>query len=349
MVVKKYRINYLDFLRALAILFVLITHLDTYLINNQLLRMFEPYFGNFGVGIFIFLSGYVLFLNHPSFHSMEDILIFYKKRIVRIFPLYLIALMVFFMIFALISPMFSYQPVMDFGLKNLIIHILGLQILLSPEYATPILTLYFIGLLVIFNFLYPLLIRFSKNITEFFLISLVPFIIFLLLRFFFNIIDNYFFQYYFVFIFGILFCHMISTNNKKWLKLLIVIPAILVFSLVVSIRNLGAYNFGIDTIIGYAIFDTVIISFCLIQFEISKMFIDDFSPQIQKLIFNIAFCSYAIYLFHRPIMTIFYGSALLLGLPEIIRDLIIIFVAIPAVFIISYYIQLFEEKILRKG
>lgn len=76
----KYRINYLDFLRALAILFVLISHLDTYFINNQMLKMFEPYVGNFGVGFFIFLSGYVLFLNHRSFHSMEDILIFSKKE-----------------------------------------------------------------------------------------------------------------------------------------------------------------------------------------------------------------------------------------------------------------------------
>lgn len=221
------------------------------------------------------------------------------------------------MFFGLLSPIFSYNPSMDFGLKNLIIHILGLQIFLSPAYATPILTLYFIGLLVIFSLLYPLLIIFSRNIKEFFLISFVPFIIFLSLRFFLNIIDDYFFQYYFVFIFGILFCYMISTNNKKRLKLLIVIPVILVFSLVVYIRNLVAYNFGIDSIISYAIFDLVIISFCLIQFEISKKFIDDFSPQTQKLIFNIAFCSYAIYLFHRPILTFFYGSALLLGLPEI--------------------------------
>ena len=63
---------------------------------------------------------------------------------------------------------------MDFSLDNMIIHTFGLQILLSPAYATPLLTLYFIGLIVIFYLLYPFLIKFSQNVKEFLLISMIP-------------------------------------------------------------------------------------------------------------------------------------------------------------------------------
>jgi peptidoglycan/LPS O-acetylase OafA/YrhL len=341
----KSRIIFLDFIRALAIILILMSHLPDYLGNYQIFEIFVPYFTNFGLGLFIFLSGYVIFLNNSSIHTTEDILAFYKKRAIRIFPLYLIALFVFFVIFGLVIQIFGRNLGMDFSLKNLIIHILGLQILLSPEYATPILTLYFIGLLVIFYLIYPLLIKFSHNIKEFFLISLIPFILFLFLRYFFNIIDDYFFRYYFVFIFGILFCYISSSSYKKDLKFLIITPIILVFFL--ALFSYYEFDADISNIFIYTILYIVIISFCLIQFEISNMFIDDFSPKTKNLIFIIAFSSYAIYLFHRPILTVFYGITLLLGLPEIIRDLIIIFVAIPSVFIISYYIQLFEEKILR--
>ena len=171
------RIHSLDFLRALAIVFVLLDHLPDYKI--PFLDLFSPYFGRLGVGLFIFISGYLMFLTNRSFNSTHDILEFYKRRAVRIFPLYLIALLVFFVLYGLFAPRLGFDPGMDFSLDNMIIHIFGLQILLSPAYATPLLTLYFIGLIVIFYLLYPFLIKFSKNVKEFLLISLVPFIIFL--------------------------------------------------------------------------------------------------------------------------------------------------------------------------
>lgn len=72
------RIQFLDFLRALAIVFVLLDHLPDYKI--PFLGIFSPYFGRFGVGLFIFVSGYLMFLTNRSFHSNHDILEFYKKE-----------------------------------------------------------------------------------------------------------------------------------------------------------------------------------------------------------------------------------------------------------------------------
>ena len=102
------RIQFLDFLRALAIVFVLLDHLPDYKI--PFLGIFSPYFGRFGVGLFIFVSGYLMFLTNRSFHSTHDILEFYKKRARRIFPLYLIALLVFFVLYGLLAPVLALIP-----------------------------------------------------------------------------------------------------------------------------------------------------------------------------------------------------------------------------------------------
>ncbi len=230
---------------------------------------------------------------------------------------------------------------MDFGVKNLIIHILCLQIVLSPAYADPILTLYFIGLIMVFYFLYPLLLKYSHSMQEFFLISLIPFILCIVLRHFFNVIDDYFFRYYFVFIFGIMFCYLTTSDRKKSLKILIISPIILVLSLLAF--SYSGISSGISA---HLITYILIISFCLVQYEISAMFIDAFSPQTQHLFCDIAVSSYAIYLFHRPILTIFSGISEVMGTPALIQDLILIFIAIPAVFLISFYIQRIEQKIL---
>jgi len=44
-------------------------------------------------------------------------------------------------------------------------------------------------------------------------------------------------------------------------------------------------------------------------------------------------------------LTVFYGGTLVVGIPVIIEDCIMIFIAVPLVFIIGYYIQYYEEKI----
>jgi peptidoglycan/LPS O-acetylase OafA/YrhL len=104
-------------------------------------------------------------------------------------------------------------------------------------------------------------------------------------------------------------------------------------------------NSDVSTIMSYVLFDIVIISFCLLQVEIANLFFDDFSPKTKDLILLIAFASFAVYLFHRPILTVFYGGTLVVGIPVIIEDCIMIFIAVPLVFIIGYYIQYYEEKI----
>jgi peptidoglycan/LPS O-acetylase OafA/YrhL len=71
-----------DFLRALAIIMIIPAHLSNFLVSTYsklVLYAFDPYFAYMGLGLFIFISGYLLYYNNPSINSFQDIFSFYKK------------------------------------------------------------------------------------------------------------------------------------------------------------------------------------------------------------------------------------------------------------------------------
>ena len=151
----KNKIIAFDFLRALAIIMIIPAHLSNFLFSTYSklgLYAFDPYFANMGLGLFIFMSGYLLYYNNHSISSFQNILSFYRKRLLRIFPLYWAALAAFILVFSVFAPKlnsgFLFPNAQNvFGFFNVLIHILGLQIFLAPAYASPMLTLYFIGLI----------------------------------------------------------------------------------------------------------------------------------------------------------------------------------------------------------
>ncbi len=105
-------------------------------------------------------------------------LIFTKKRLLRIYPLYWSALAIFVMIFYVLAPRLDSGFVFPnsdnvFTFYNVLVHALGLQILLAPAYATPMLTLYFVGLIVIFYAIYPFIIMYSKSTKSLLFSSLI--------------------------------------------------------------------------------------------------------------------------------------------------------------------------------
>lgn len=93
----KQRLFYLDFIRALAVITILITH------YNALFLYFVPqdkhkmvltasianiYIGDFGVSLFLILSGAALTY---TYGDKINIKIFYKKRFIGLFPIFWIA------------------------------------------------------------------------------------------------------------------------------------------------------------------------------------------------------------------------------------------------------------------
>ncbi|MFW9895041.1 MAG: acyltransferase family protein, partial [Candidatus Thorarchaeota archaeon] len=137
-----------DMLRIISILIVVIaihTPLN-YAYNFYLdLDQFGVFLvNNVGIfvamGSFVFVSGFGLYLNpnNRNLDSPDKILVFLKKRFLRIFPLYWITiiLFLFFIGYLTIDPFY------------LIYHFFGMQIIVAPYFGPPMLTLWFIGIIV---------------------------------------------------------------------------------------------------------------------------------------------------------------------------------------------------------
>ncbi|MGB9939386.1 acyltransferase family protein [Methanosarcina sp.] len=157
------------------------------------------------------MSGYLLYYNNHSIPSFHDVLYFYRKRLLRIFPLYWDAIGTFMLVFFIFAPGLNSGFVFPnaeqaFSFQNIIMHMLGLQIFLAPAYASPMLTLYFIGLIIVFYTIYPFIIMFSKNSKQLLFHSSLVFLGFILISRTFNVIDHRFFMFFPIFVFGILTC-----------------------------------------------------------------------------------------------------------------------------------------------
>jgi hypothetical protein len=364
-----------DFLRALAIVMIIPAHLSNYLFSTYSklgLYAFDPYFANMGLGLFIFMSGFLLYYNNYSIRSFEDVFSFYRKRLLRIFPLYWAAIAVFILVFFIFAPNLNSGFVLPkaenvFGFFNILIHILGLQIFLAPAYASPMLTLYFIGLIIVFYTLYPILILFSKSSKQLVLYSLVVFFGFFLLSKILNIIDHRFFMFFPIFIFGILICkESLSEKTSRRLVgfsfvqiLLAALPVIFVLtvvlgsraallldprvsltidsagsgtigsSTVISILNSAASALGINYtsikfIIDSMLLNAFVILFCIFEYKFAMKFINGKFSSLLSSVFTL------------------WNAGTNFVTNPVLRDVVVVFVAIPVLFFISYHIQILE-------
>jgi len=384
-----------DFLRALAILMIIPAHLSNFLYSTYSklgLYAFDPYLANMGLGLFIFMSGYLLYYNNHSINSFKDILSFYKKRLLRIFPLYWIALAAFILVFSVFAPKLNSSFVFPnaqnvFGFSNVLMHVLGLQIFLAPAYASPMLTLYFIGLIIVFYIIYPFIIVLSKDAKHLLFVSSIVFLGFLFFSRTLNVIDHRFFMFFPIFIFGILTCKesLFEKSGTMLMEipfvkiLLAALPVIFVLvvvlgsrmvllldpkisltidapsgiigsSMLISILGNVANSLGLSYTILKFTLDTLILNIFIIMFSIFEYrfameYIDDkFSSSLSSILTYIATSSYCVYLFHRPFLTLWNAETNFISNP-ILRDIIVIFVALPLLFYISYHVQVFELNI----
>jgi peptidoglycan/LPS O-acetylase OafA/YrhL len=391
----KNKIIAFDFLRALAIIMIIPAHLSNFLFSTYgklMLYAFDPYFANMGLGLFIFMSGYLLYYNNHSINSLENVFDFYKKRLLRIYPLYWAALFVFVMVFFIFAPRLDSGFVFPnsenvFSLYNVLVHALGLQILLAPAYATPMLTLYFVGLIVIFYAIYPFIIMYSKSTKQLLISSFVVYSGFFLISKTFNVIDHRFFMFFLTFMFGVLACRESLfekieriTRKMPFVQILLaVLPVIFVLAIVLGLRSsmfldprisvtidTGSGIIGsstvrsiIDSIAGLlrvnppllefimetALLNLFMVIFCAFEYSLAMKFVnDEFSGSLNSFFTYIATSSYCVYLFHRPFFALWNSGTNFLSSP-ILRDIIMLFVAIPLLFFISYHIQKIELKL----
>lgn len=158
---KKQRLFYLDFVRAIAVVSILMTHF-----NARYLYLVPPmpekavittmvsniYIGNWGVSLFFIISGSALMYVYQDKLELKK---FYKKRFLSIYPMFWMAYIIAFAYFCVKNHM---MPGTGTPKVNFIFTILGLDGMLAAYIPTfYILGEWFLGTIILMYLLFPLL------------------------------------------------------------------------------------------------------------------------------------------------------------------------------------------------
>ncbi len=149
------RLGHFDLLRALAILYILMFwHLDDY-VGNPWHYPFTEMVTYGALNIFVYISSFLLTLKHGELKSFEMVVGFLKKRVLRIYPLYFLAVIIFYWLFDLTR----YELLSALFLVNMLT-------------GASIATLWFIGL-IFFYYLVLAFILYRFSWRKFVVISLL--------------------------------------------------------------------------------------------------------------------------------------------------------------------------------
>jgi len=336
-----------DFLRALAIISIVFYHLR-YVLPASLIFGNPLLYGTFkelGLGIFSFASGYLIAYNNPEFFSLQDIKKFYKKRIVRLFPLYWLAIVCViaaYFAFATVSDfreIFSFFYTGIFDQSKLIVYILDLQIFINPERSV----FWYVSFILVCYACYPLIKKLTKSDEQLLLVSLLIMGVFGLLRIFFKLVDDRFFIYFLLFIGGII------VSNRKVLETSFSKKKEIVLAILTGILILVNYLYFSNTFIKIVSLNLAILFFCiLLVLLLRKKALTAFTTRFEYTITFIAFGSYAVYLFHGLILELGHLLSFTLGLTPLANEIFVLLMVVPIIFIIGYYLQMLDNRIMKK-
>ena len=317
----KNRIYSLDCSRALCMLWIVgFWHLKEYCsqinVNNFII-------GNVKFGVlatFTFISGY--FLGKKDFKNAEQVIDFYKKRVIRILPLLLLSCLCFLIINV------SYGSSLLSQVKSCILTVLGLSCIFTPAPQT----IWYISMLILFYIITPIICK-SKSIPYRLIISLIVFVIFITLKHLINI-DERVLIYYPFYVLGLLnIKENFIKDNFKWYVLLISFICFL------------GYSFLSYYLISY---DIVFINEYALSFFGVIMIIE-----LGKLLYKAAFlcnfltyvsyASMAAYLFHRQL---FFATRLLIGDFKIWVAYLLV---LPFLLIASFWLQKAYDFFIKKS
>ena len=323
--------------------------------SNGFWNITAGYFMFIGLGIFMFISGLLIDLNYSEkIKSFSNILVFYKQRAIRILPLNWISIILFvsftFLFVPALFPNFAvYYPKVGINILWVFSQFIGLQLLIQNFGSF----LWFVGLIVICYFIYPILIKFSKNVIHLIIMSFLPLLVFGFLRLEFGMIDDRLFLYYLIFIGGIVTNKLIKNwNSYSYKKISLFLTITIVFS-IIFLRG-GQYYFfnipAIDFVIRQMlVFDIAIVSGCIfLLFLLNRYHIFSLLKKCESIITFLAVSSYCVYLFHFQFFTIGAGLIEFLKLPAIVNDVLFYTLVIPITFVLSYYIQIKEKIFMNK-
>ncbi|MFX0021797.1 MAG: acyltransferase family protein [Candidatus Hermodarchaeota archaeon] len=374
----------LDILRIIAILIVVIL---IHIPNNYAYPFamdYTPYQGfllhtlgiHVAMGSLVFVSGFGLYLNknNRNINNTKKLFGFLKKRFLRIFPLYWIALILFIIFFGY----------WDQGFFYIFAHILGIQMVVAPTYGWAIWTLWFIGIIVIYYLIF-IILSFTGSIKWIIPTALIILLLFAIIHIYTGLFEYRFFYYYLLFILGIISANLYTSsqyarvkeflkNKSKYLPIIVgfgTAALSIVIYLILTQYCFSYFNseYGttflfqildlqpgiIESAVAVLLIDLIILVYIIFIVSLSYAFISSFKLLLPKIKINktfsiVAYSTFCAYLFHR-IFLVIYTFILSEGLNLDIRafeNLYLVLLFVPFIFLFSYFIQKGTDRVLKR-
>lgn len=274
------------------------------------------------LGVFTFLSGFLL-ASRYKFDSGKSIVQFYKKRVVRFYPLFFISSILLFLIH-----FNSWQETWK-GLLGI-----------SPFWIPQQHTLWYIATLIFLYLVTPVLCKGNKKVVEKGVIFILIFVVLLVINYFFHSVDPRFFYYYIVYFLGIVCAQGFPNSTQKLINSPYTLGLLLLYVPVLCYLT-GHENRIVMMGLGYLGVPIIL--------NVSSLTANKFGRYhlFCTVITYISYGSMCAYLYHRELYWLFLKIwTPVNGLVELAY---LFFIVFPIILFISYYIQkgydgLFRQK-----
>jgi peptidoglycan/LPS O-acetylase OafA/YrhL len=349
------RLPELDILRAVAICLIVFAHFPS-LSSLYVDPAIKFWSATFGLSLFLFLSGFCLFRSNRIV-TPSDVPRFYKKRVLRIYPLYVIVVAVYVLL--QYSQLNEYLVGLTLSPTEIIANVVGLQALLDiPSYGA----LWFVGLILVYYLIYPLMMLATGGKTiRILLFSCATIALFAVLRMAFDLVNLRLLFYFVIFIGGVLtskallYSDLTRLQTKKGLTVFI-LAAIPLLGMSMSLyqHNFGETGELVDfyaNLLNYIPKALISFLFIICALCAAKLVTLSFSSRTYSSLLATSFLSYAIYLVHPLILTAFLNADLILPrLTGVQIDAALacdwhILISIPVILAVSYALQRVQNRI----
>lgn len=334
-----------DRMRALAILIIVFHHLPAYTFNYYNLSFLgldlsvvNDLNRYFALGIFTFMSGYLLEYNYPFLKTGTEIRQFLVKRYVRIFPLYAISVLLFILLF---------RQFIDFNLCTLAINFLGLQIVLAKGPCQAIMTLWYIGLVFTYYYLFIIIKKFCDHFKYFFIVLCALSAVIIGLKLFLGFGDKRLLLYLPIFVSGILVRRykILEQASARYYALTAIFFFVCCIYYGIWLYPQVYEQFAKPPLFSFISGEVFVFSNLIMIFFTFSIygFMSLFDAnEISRITRILSYSSYTIYLFHRPIWWLM--IKLCHQYKGYLRLAFMILLVIPLTAIVSYYVQHFYDR-----
>lgn len=311
-----------DIARVLCMTFIVaFCHLYAYIHTEVLAASVIPWCAvvtSACLGLFSFTSGYLLGSKY-CFKNRQELWIFYKKRVLRVFPLFIAAAILLYLI----------------GFNNSRSSLNGM-LCLSPFIEPRPLTLWYIPVILVCYIITPLVCR--KGFRWRFISALIVILIVMALGVLFPSIDWRLTFNMLFYLIGLVSAPYFDWKFKKspFIKWLTIITFIILCAITQIYEPGKTY---IRSFAGFGVFAILFVSEFITDGIFGK------GGVMTSVMTNISYASMACYMFHR----FFFWFGELIWNPEIqwIKWVYMAGIVFPISIIISYYIQLGYDKLLK--